>query len=74
MNDLRKSVGLELLRSHRPRARRRRCRHRGRGRHEAWIATEVLAVSLNVGDTGTGPEVHSLDIDGEVVSVRMTKA
>ncbi len=74
VNDLRKAVGLELSDRIDLVLGGADVVTEAVGRHEAWIATEVLAVSLNVGDTGTGPEVHSLDIDGEVVSVRMTKA
>jgi isoleucyl-tRNA synthetase len=74
VNDLRKAVGLEL-------SDRIDLVLGGADvvteavvRHQAWIATEVLAVSLNLGNPGTGPEVHSIDIDGDAVSVRMTKA
>jgi hypothetical protein len=34
----------------------------------------VLATSLTAGEVGAGPETHSLDIDGDALSVRMTKA
>ena len=74
VNDLRKAVGLELSDRIDLVLGGADVVTEAVSRHQAWIATEVLAVSLNLGDTGTGPEVHSIDIDGDAVSVRMTKA
>ncbi len=74
VNDLRKAVGLELSDRIDLVLGGADVVTEAVGRHQAWIATEVLAVSLNLGDAGTGPEVHSIDIDGDAVSVRMTKA
>jgi isoleucyl-tRNA synthetase len=74
LNDLRKAVGLDLSDRIELVLGGADVVTEAVGRHGAWIATEVLAVSLNLGDPGTAPEVHSLDIDGDVVSVRMTKA
>ncbi len=79
VNDLRKSVGLELsdrvtLVVSGPDAMLDAV-----AQHQAWIAGEVLASAFTVGDTGpgaagSGDDVHDLDIDGAMVSVRMTKA
>ena len=74
VNDLRKSVGLELsdrisLVVSGPDAIMDAV-----SRHQAWIGGEVLATSFSVAATGSGEDVHDLDIDGEVVSARVTKA
>ncbi len=79
VNDLRKSVGLELsdrvtLVVSGPDAMLDAV-----AQHQAWIAGEVLASAFTVGDAGpgaagSGDDVHDLDIDGATVSVRMTKA
>ena len=79
VNDLRKSVGLELsdrvtLVVSGPDAMLDAV-----AQHQAWIVGEVLASAFTVGDTGpgaagSGDDVHDLDIDGAMVSVRMTKA
>ncbi len=74
LNDLRKTVGLEL-------SDRIALSLSGPpvvidaiAQHQAWVAGEVLAVTLDLGgDSGTG-DVHDLDIDGAPVTARMAKA
>ncbi len=74
VNDLRKSVGLDLADRITLVVSGPEAIIDAVAQHEAWIAGEVLATSLTVGDGGGGDGVHDLDIDGATVSVRMTKA
>jgi len=43
------------------------------GAHGDWVATEVLATALVVGDVtgGAGPDGHALDVDGESLLVEL---
>ncbi len=74
INDLRKEVGLELsdrisvaLAAPPPVAHAVR-------QHQAWIAGEVLAQQLEVGDDVTGAgHAHPLEIDGETVTAWMER-
>ncbi|MEO5904027.1 MAG: DUF5915 domain-containing protein, partial [Gemmatimonadaceae bacterium] len=43
--------------------------------HKEWIANEVLALDMTVGDTtGQFHAVHAVDIDGQPASVALERA
>jgi isoleucyl-tRNA synthetase len=41
--------------------------------HQGWIAGEVLATQLSVGDGAAGPDAVALDIDGLMVRITLTR-
>jgi isoleucyl-tRNA synthetase len=41
--------------------------------HQAWIAGEVLATSLNVGEAAVAPDASTVDLDGHAVRFTLTR-
>ncbi|HTN81397.1 MAG TPA: isoleucine--tRNA ligase [Acidimicrobiales bacterium] len=75
INDLRKSIGLELSDRISLTVDGPAVVVDAASEHQAWIAGEVLATSFTVADIGAADDaVHALDIDGATVWTRIEKA